>query len=112
MAQKIQVLLLDDLDGGDAEETVQFGLDGASYEIDLSAKNAGELRKVMSKFVDVARRGSSARRSPGRPANGQTPRVDREQNAAIRDWARKRGHSVSDRGRIPAEIIAAYHASR
>jgi hypothetical protein len=66
MAQKIQVLFIDDLDGGEAEETVRFGLDGADYEIDLSAKNAAALRKALARYVDPARRAPAGSRRPGR----------------------------------------------
>ena len=113
MAQKIQVLLVDDLDGGTATETVAFGLDGSGYEIDLSAENAGKLREVLSEYVGHARRasrGPARSAAPGRPARG-TARIDREQTQAIREWARKNGHKVSERGRIPGSIVEAYNAA-
>jgi hypothetical protein len=112
MAQKIQVLLVDDLDGGDADETVGFGLDGATYEIDLSGANAAKLRDALGPFVGHARRmsrGSSRPGSSGRGSRGA--RVDREQTQAIREWARKNGHQISERGRIPATILEAYNSS-
>lgn len=111
MAQKVTVTLVDDLDGSTAEETVEFGLDGASYTIDLSSDNAGRLREALEEYVDHARRAGGRKRA-GRPAAGRTPRpasADREQNQAIREWARKQGMTVSDRGRIPAEVLEAYH---
>ncbi len=115
MAQKHIVQLIDDLDGGDAAETVRFGLDGASYEIDLSAKNAAKLRDVLAVYVGSARRTS---RGGGRPAaaatstrrSGRSGRGDREQTAAIREWARKNGFKVGEKGRIPATVLEAYHA--
>ncbi|MGX7677677.1 histone-like nucleoid-structuring protein Lsr2 [Jatrophihabitans sp. DSM 45814] len=113
MAQKIQVLLVDDLDGGDADETVTFGLDGANYEIDLSSANASKLRDALALFVSHARRPSrGAARIPngGRGGRG-VARADREQTQAIREWARKNGHKVSERGRIPASIFEAYHSA-
>jgi hypothetical protein len=113
MAQKIQVLLVDDLDGGDADETVTFALDGAAYEIDLSGSNAAKLRDALAPFVGHARRtgrNSSRGGSPGRASRGPA-RVDREQTQAIREWARKNGHAVSERGRIPATILDAYNSS-
>ena len=114
MAQKIQVLLVDDLDGGTATETVAFSLDGTAYEIDLSEANANQLRESLAPFVGHARRaGRAAPRpvsAPSRPRAGVT-RSDREQTQAIREWARNNGHPVSERGRIPASIVEAYNAS-
>ncbi|MCW2718956.1 Lsr2 family protein [Pseudonocardia sp.] len=111
MAQIREIRLVDDLDGEEADETVEFGIDGKNYEIDLSKDNAGKLRDVLAEFVGSARRaGGRARRSSGAvAAPARRPSVDREQNQAIRDWARKRGMKVSDRGRIPAEVLEAYH---
>jgi len=112
MAQKVTVTLVDDLDGGIAEETVEFGIDGVSYEIDLSGGNAGKLRESLADFVSNARKAGGRRRGSGgsrRAAGGGRASVDREQNAAIREWARKNGYNVSDRGRIPAEVLDAYH---
>jgi hypothetical protein len=104
MAQKTLVILEDDLDGGAAEETVSFSLDGVAYEIDLSAKNAGKLRDALAAYV------GSARRVGGRAARGK-PKVARNGNARtsdIREWARTTGLDVSERGRIPATIVEAY----
>ncbi|MFI9012240.1 Lsr2 family protein [Actinosynnema sp. NPDC053489] len=113
MAQKVTVTLVDDLDGGKAEETVGFGLDGVSYEIDLSADNASRLRDALADFVASARKAGGRKRGPGRPAGvkaaARPASADREQNQAIREWARKQGMKVSDRGRIPAEVLEAYH---
>ncbi|HZB49023.1 MAG TPA: Lsr2 family protein [Mycobacteriales bacterium] len=116
MAQKVQVLLVDDLDGGEATETVSFALDGTSYEIDLSGKNAEELRDAFAKYVGAARKaGRSGGSSPGRAASSGRSRsstaMDRDQAAAIRSWAKKQGLKVSDRGRIPASIIEQYNQS-
>ncbi|MDQ1374778.1 MAG: hypothetical protein QOJ09_2116 [Actinomycetota bacterium] len=110
MAQKVTVSLIDDLDGDRAEETVEFGLDGKTYEIDLSSSNADKLRDALSGYVAAARK-AGRRRSGGAPGAAPVRRagVDREQNQAIREWARKRGMKVSDRGRIPAEVLDAYH---
>ena len=112
MAQKVTVTLVDDLDGGTAEETVEFGIDGVSYEIDLSAGNAGKLRDSLADYVSNARKAGGRRKAPSparRASSGGRASVDREQNAAIREWARKNGFNVSDRGRIPAEVLDAYH---
>lgn len=108
MAQIKEVRLVDDMDGNGADETVEFGLDGRSYEIDLSIGNAGRLRDALAEFVAVARRSGGGRRR-GASTAARRPSTDREQNQAIRDWARKRGMKVSDRGRIPSEVLDAYH---
>lgn len=111
MAQKVTVSLVDDMDGTEAEETVEFGLDGATYQIDLSSGNAEQLRDALADYVDHARRSGGRKRPPGRPG-GRAPRTvsaDREQNQAIREWARKQGFKVSDRGRIPSEVVEAFH---
>lgn len=103
MAQKVKIILVDDMDGGSAEETVRFGLDGANYEIDLSAENAGKLREAIRPFV------SKARRSSGRVQRGRGSTPARNQEAAeIRKWAREQGYKVSDRGRVQSEIQDAY----
>jgi hypothetical protein len=111
MAQKTIVQLIDDIDQGVAEETVSFGLDGTNYEIDLSAKNAAKLRDSLATYVANARRSS---RSGGRPSGGSRrgrgARGDREQTQAIREWARKNGHKVGEKGRIPAQILEAYNS--
>jgi hypothetical protein len=113
VAQKVTVSLIDDLDGDKAEETVEFGLDGKNYEIDLSSSNADKLRDALATYVAAARRPGGRRRSGGgastAAAASRRPSVDREQNQAIRDWARKRGMKVSDRGRIPADVLDSYH---
>jgi Lsr2 len=117
VAKRVQTLLIDDLDGGEANETVRFGLDGNSYEIDLSTKNAGQLRDELSRYVSAARRagrssaGAPATRAAGRGRGGGGASMDRDQAAAIRAWAKKQGLQVSDRGRIPASIIEQYNQS-
>ena len=111
MAKQVQTILVDDLDGGTAEETVAFALDGVAYEIDLSGKNASKLRDAFASYVGVARKAPKG----GTRVAGVRPRgtavADREQNQAIRDWAKKKGFNVSDRGRIPADIVEKYNAS-
>lgn len=112
MAQKHIVQLIDDLDQSTATETVAFGIDGAQYEIDLSAKNAAKLRDALSTYVANARRaarGAGRSYSTGRRA-GRPTRSDREQTQAIREWARKNGHKVGEKGRIPAVVLDAYNA--
>ena len=105
LAQKVQVTLVDDLDGGPAEESVYFSIDGINYEIDLSAKNAQSLREALARFVEAGRRVSSQRRAGRTRAGGPNP-------AAIREWARSQGIAVSERGRISADLLAKYQAAR
>ena len=118
MARKVQVILSDDFDDDvPADETVTFALDGTTYEIDLSDKNASEMREVFAKYVGAARkvagrgRASGGGRSKATGGGSGAGRMDREQAGAIRDWARKNGHEVSDRGRIPATVVEAYEAA-
>ena len=114
MAKHIIHKLVDDLDGGDADETVKFALDGIQYEIDLSEKNAAKLRELFEPYVDagskVARGGVVVGGRAARGRGGAT--ADREQNKAIREWAAKNGYEVSERGRIPATVVEAYHQQR
>jgi hypothetical protein len=105
MAQKVHITLEDDLDGGDATETVAFALDGRSYEIDLNDKNAKALRDALAKYLGVARRAGG--RSAGAKRRTQVGTSARE----IRDWARSTGRQVPDRGRIPSEIREAFEAA-
>lgn len=115
MAQQKRVELVDDLDGSIAVETVQFGLDGVHYEIDLSETNGIELRKNLTEFIEHARRlGREKTRSQGArnkptPGKSLTARELRERTQAIRIWARAAGYEVSDRGRIPLQIVNAYN---
>jgi hypothetical protein len=106
MAQKITVELQDDLDGGPADETVRFGVDGSEYEIDLSKKNAAAFRRKLAPFIDHARKaGRGQRRRPGRTG------ASRERSGDIRAWARARGIAISERGRIPANVVGQYQAA-
>lgn len=101
--------LVDDIDGGRADETVSFALDGRSYEIDLSEDNAALLRKALDEYVTRARKSTEANRlrKPG-PASTQR---DPSQTRAIRDWAVRTGHPISSRGRIPRPVVTAYEAA-
>ena len=104
MAQKVQITLVDDLDGRPADETVSFALDGSAYEIDLSAANAATLRDALAPYVSHARRArGGARRRNGRGGSGRA--------GEIRAWARSEGIAVSERGRVPADVVARYDAS-
>ncbi len=103
MAQKVKIILVDDLDGGSADETVRFGLDGVSYEIDLSSSNASELRSAVERFVAHARKTSGGRATRTKISSGRN-----QDSAQIRQWARDNGYAVNSRGRIQAEIQEAY----
>lgn len=103
MAQKVKIILVDDLDEGSADETVRFGLDGVSYEMDLSSANAGKLRDALAPFVAKARKTSTGRATRSRVAPGRN-----QDSAQIRQWARENGYTVNSRGRIQAEIQEAY----
>ncbi len=106
MAQKITVELQDDLDGGPADETVRFEVDGAEYEIDLSKKNAAAFRRKLAPFTDHARKARRGqRRRGGRTASS------RERSGDIRAWAKDQGIAVSARGRIPASVVEQYRAA-
>jgi hypothetical protein len=109
MAQRVQIVLEDDLDGGEAAETVTFGLDGVSYEIDLSDQNAGKLRDVLATWIGHARRAGGRRSAGRRPAASSTSSAGKRSDlAAVRAWARESGHQVSDRGRVSAAVQEAY----
>ncbi|MGF7238574.1 MAG: histone-like nucleoid-structuring protein Lsr2 [Frankia sp.] len=109
MAQKTIVALIDDLDGGAADETATFGLDGVTYEIDLSEKNATTLRAAFAPFVASARRtGGRTTRRATTTARPTAQSGGSDETSAIREWARANGHTVSDRGRIAATVVDAY----
>jgi hypothetical protein len=105
MASKTTIVLEDDLEGGPADETLRFSLSGKDYEIDLNTKNAALFRKQLKVFVDHARpAGARQARRPTRTASS------RQRSAAIRAWAKEQGIDISDRGRIPANVIERYQA--
>jgi nucleoid-associated protein Lsr2 len=112
VAQKITTLFIDDIDGGAAEGTVRFALDGTEYEIDLNAKHSEELRTALGKYVSHARKvGGAARRSgrtAGRAARGAGSVLN---TTEIRTWARENGYDIKDRGRVPADLVAKYQAA-
>jgi len=106
MAQKVTVALEDDLDGGPADRTVRFAVDGTDYEIDLKTSNADAFRRQLAPYIEHARRaGRSQPRRPGRTA------ANRQHTGDIRAWAKSHGIVVSARGRIPASVTAQYHAA-
>ena len=103
MAQKVNIVLVDDIDHTDADETVTFGLDGKNYEIDLNTKNANALREALAPYIGHARRaGGGARRSSSRGGSSRSSAGD------IREWAKANGFEVSERGRISSEVREAY----
>ena len=109
MAQKIQTLFIDDLDGSAAEGTVRFGLDGAEYEIDLNAKHAQELQDALARYVGAARRVGGAGRRPARGARRAS--ASGLNTTEVREWAKAQGIEVKDRGRVPAELVVKFRAA-
>ena len=108
MAQRVNVVLVDDIDGDEAAETVSFALDGVDYEIDLNEKNAEALRETLGRYVDAGRRVGGRRRKGQRVAGGG----DAGPSAAdIRKWARENGWDVPERGRVSADVREAYAAA-
>ena len=107
MAQRVNIVLEDDLDGSPADETVSFALDGATYEIDLSAANASALRDALAPYVGHARR-AAGRRTATKAASARSTSGGKRDVSEVREWARANGHKVSERGRLSAEILAAY----
>jgi nucleoid-associated protein Lsr2 len=105
VAQRTQILYVDDIDGSAAEGTVRFGIDGADYEIDLNKKHADQFAKAIRPYIDAARKVPSSRR----PARG--PRPARHNQSDVRAWARAQGLKISDRGRIPADMLAKYESA-
>ena len=108
MAQKVNVLLVDDIDGSGADETIQFGLDGTHYEIDLNSDHARELRGQLDTYVKSARKVTGP---AGRPGRVRRITDNDARNKEIRNWARERQLRVNDRGRIPADIVAQFEAA-
>ncbi len=106
MAQKVQTLFIDDIDGGEAAGTVRFALDGVEYEIDLSIEHTDELHTALGKYIGHARKvGGTTRRRGGRRG------VSTIDTTAVRAWAREQGIDIKDRGRVPADVVAKYRAA-
>ncbi len=97
----MQIILEDDFDGGNADETVTFSVDGVDYEIDLSTGNAGGLRDALAPWVAHARKTGGRRKRGAKPASGSS-------TSDIRAWALDNGHEVSTRGRVSAEVREAF----
>ena len=109
MAQKIQTLFIDDLDGSEADSTVRFGLDGTDYEIDLNAEHAQALRDALARYVHAARRAGDGARRPARGARRAS--AGSADNTEVRAWAKAQGIDVKDRGRVPAALVIKFKAA-
>ena len=102
MAQRMQTLFIDDIDGSEAESTVRFGVDGTDYEIDLNAAHAEEFQKAIRKYLEAGRKvGGTRRAAKAAPARGPS-------QASVREWAKNEGIAVKDRGRVPAELVVRF----
>jgi hypothetical protein len=105
VAKQTQILLVDDIDGGEATATVRFGFEGVSYEIDLSQQHADQFASAIGPYLKAARRAPHARRRTSGASQG------RHDQSEVRAWAREKGLKISDRGRIPAEVLSEYDAA-
>ena len=109
MAQKVQTLFVDDLDGSEAEGTVRFGLDGTEYEIDLNANHAQQLRDALARYAAAGRRVRVGTRQPAR--GGRKAQPNALNTTEVREWAKAQGIDVKDRGRVPAELVVKFKAA-
>jgi hypothetical protein len=109
VAQKVQTLFVDDIDGSDAEGTVRFGLDGADYEIDLNEEHARALRDALAPYIGAGRRAGGAARRPVR--SGRKASANGLNTTEVREWAKAQGIEVKDRGRVPAELVVKFKAA-
>jgi hypothetical protein len=109
VAQKVQTLFIDDLDGSTAEGTVRFGLDGTEYEIDLNAEHAQQMRDALAAYIRAARRvGGGSRRLVHAGRRGSTRGLN---TTEVREWAKAQSIEVKDRGRVPAELVVKFKAA-
>jgi hypothetical protein len=108
MAQKVQTLFIDDLDGSEAAGTVRFGLDGTQYEIDLNPAHTDELHGILQHYIAHARRAGHTARHASRGNRRTNNGAD---TAKIREWARAQGIDIKERGRVPANVIEKYQAA-
>jgi len=109
MAQKVQTIFIDDLDGSQADGTVHFGLDGTEYEIDLNTEHAQQLRDALARYVSAGRRISGSARRPS--PRGRKAQSNGLNTTEVREWAKAQGIDVKDRGRVPAELVAKFQAA-
>lgn len=110
MAQKVEVLLLDDIDGSPAEESIRFAFDGVQYEIDLNVEHATAFRAAVQGYIDAARRHPGGKTIPGVSTSRRRSRAAEGKQAQVRKWARENGRVVNDRGRIPQNLVDEYEA--
>lgn len=109
MAQEYVLIKTDDLEGGEANDTVRFSLDSKNYVIDLNTANAKALRDALRPYIEKAREDVPAKEAPARGARAKAAPAGRSHDApTVRAWAREQGYQVSDRGRVQSEILAAY----
>jgi hypothetical protein len=113
MAQKVSITLVDDIDESEASETVSFGLDGTSYEIDLNDTHAAELRDALAPYVGHARKSGTSRGARKSSSNGRRASSSDDGPSAkdVREWARANGWDVPDRGRVSSDVREAYDAA-
>jgi hypothetical protein len=109
MAQRVQTLFIDDLDGSPADGTIRFGLDGTDYELDLSTEHAQLLRDALARYVHAARRLNGTPRRPSR--TGRKPQASGLNTSEVREWAKAQGIDVKERGRVPAELIVKFKSA-
>jgi Lsr2 len=109
MAQKVQTLFIDDLDGSEADGTVHFALDGTDYEIDLNTEHAQELRDALAHYMSASRRVGGVTRRPAR--SGRSAPTNGLNTTEVREWAKSQGIDVKDRGRVPAELVVKFKAA-
>jgi Lsr2 len=108
VAQKVQTLFVDDIDGSDADGTIRFGLDGTDYEIDLNTENAQALRDALARYISAGRRASASTRQV---RSGRKAPANAVNTTAVRVWAKAQGLEVKDRGRVPAELMVKFKAA-
>jgi ribosomal protein L28 len=109
MAKTTVMSVTDDIDGSANAETLTFGYSGATYEIDLSKKNAAALDKLLKPYIDAARKVSgNNKRSAAKRTTRRSAKLDL---GAVRAWATENGFTVAERGRISADVIDAYNAA-
>ena len=109
MAQKVQTLFVDDIDGSDAEGTIRFGLDGTDYEIDLNTEHVQALRNALAHYVSAGRRAGGGTRRQARGGRGAS--ANGVNTTEVREWAKAQGMDVKDRGRVPAELVVKFKAA-
>jgi len=111
VAQKVETVFTDDLDGSNADTTIRFALDGVEYEIDLNAAHASELRTAAKQYIEGARKISASARRPARGSARRAPASGGPNSSEVRDWAKDQGYEVKERGRIPAELVIKFQAA-